>query len=66
LWGKRLVEPVNGNIKYNKKFNQFSVRGQRKSKIEFILICIAHNIDKIHYALNNITQRNQLPARQTA
>ena len=61
---KITVEPVNGNIKYNKKFNQFSMRGLRKTKIEFILMSIVHNIGKICDRLNSLTNQKQLPAGQ--
>ncbi len=51
---KITVEPVNGNIKYNKSFNEFSLRGLAKAKIEFVLMSIAHNVGKIHNALNGL------------
>ncbi|MGD2248212.1 MAG: IS1182 family transposase [Candidatus Methanofastidiosia archaeon] len=41
------VEPTFGNMKYNKKFTQFLLRGTHKAKIEFTLMCIAVNIEKI-------------------
>ena len=41
------VEPVFGNILYNQKANNFLCRGKPKIKIEFGLICIAHNLIKI-------------------
>lgn len=41
------VEPVFGNIKYNKKFNRFLLKGIDKTEIEWGLICIAHNLKKI-------------------
>jgi len=63
---KITVEPVNGNIKYNKKFNQFSLRGVRKTKIELILMGLVHNAGKIHDRLNNLTNPRQLPARPGA
>jgi transposase len=42
-----IVEPVFGNIKFNMGFNRFSLRGLRKVKIEFLLMCIAHNLKKM-------------------
>ena len=51
---KITVEPVNGNIKYNKGFDEFSLRGKLKAKIELILMSIAHNIDKIHDRLTSL------------
>jgi transposase len=43
------AEPVFGNIKQNKKFKRFFLRGIEKVKTEFGLIAIAHNLGK--YAL---------------
>lgn len=47
---KRLstVEPVLGNLKMNLGYRDFLVRGIEKVKGEFNLMCIAHNIKKIH------------------
>jgi len=47
---KRLstVEPVLGNLKKNLGYRDFLVRGIEKVKGEFSLMCIAHNIKKIH------------------
>jgi len=42
------VEPTFGNMKQNKKFTQFLLRGAEKAGIEFTLMCIAINIEKIH------------------
>lgn len=41
------VEPVFGNIKHNKKFRRFNLRGGKKATTEFGLIAIAHNISKL-------------------
>jgi transposase len=43
------AEPVFGNIKQNKKFKRFYLRGIEKVKTEFGLIALAHNLAK--YAL---------------
>jgi transposase len=61
---KITVEPVNGNIKYNKNFYEFSLRGQPKAKIEFILMSITHNIGKIHDVLNGLIPPTPSPALQ--
>ena len=61
---KTTVEPVNGNIKYNKNFDMFRLRGKTKAKIEFVLMSIAHNIDKIHGVLNRLILLTALPAGQ--
>ena len=48
------VEPVYGNIKFNLGFGQFLLRGVKKIKGEFNLMCIAHNLKKIwRYSIAN-------------
>ncbi|PIN79876.1 hypothetical protein COV16_01980 [Candidatus Woesearchaeota archaeon CG10_big_fil_rev_8_21_14_0_10_34_8] len=42
------VEPVFGNIKENLGYRGFLLRGLKKVKGEFNLMCIAHNINKIY------------------
>ena len=44
---KVMVEPVFGNIKFNLGFKQFVLRGLKKAKVEFLLMCIAHNLKKM-------------------
>jgi len=41
------VEPVFGNIKSNKNFKRFLLKGIDKTEIEWGLLCIAHNLKKI-------------------
>lgn len=41
------VEPVFGNIKYNKNFKRFLLKGIEKTEIEWGLLCLAHNLKKI-------------------
>jgi transposase len=41
------VEPVFGNIKSNKNFKRFLLKGMDKTEIEWGLLCIAHNLKKI-------------------
>lgn len=41
------VEPVFGNIKSNKNFKRFLLKGIAKTEIEWGLLCIAHNLKKI-------------------
>lgn len=41
------VEPVFGNIKSNKNFKRFLLKGIIKTEIEWGLLCIAHNLKKI-------------------
>jgi hypothetical protein len=40
------VEPVFGNIKHNKGFKRFNLRGIEKVEIEAGLLAIAHNLKK--------------------
>lgn len=51
---KVLVEPVFGNMKYNLGFRQFVLRGLKKVKAEFLLMCIAHNLKKMSWQWNRI------------
>jgi transposase len=41
------VEPVFANIKHNKNFKRFLLKGIDKTEIEWGLLCIAHNLKKI-------------------
>jgi transposase len=41
------VEPVFANIKQNKNFKRFMLKGLDKTEIEWGLLCIAHNLSKI-------------------
>lgn len=42
-----MIEPVWGNIKFNKKITMFHLRGLSKVNGEWMLIAIAHNIQKL-------------------
>ena len=44
---KYIVEPVIGNIKYNLRLDEFSLRGLNSVRLELNLACIAHNLKKI-------------------
>lgn len=50
---KRLytTEPVFGNIKHNLGYRYFLLRTLKKVKGEFRLMCIGHNLKKIHLLL---------------
>lgn len=54
------AEPPIGNIKYNLGYRQFILRGLRKVRGEFNLMCIAHNIKKI---ISFITKRKMTLAK---
>jgi transposase len=48
MYSKRLgiVEPVFGNIRAQKRMDRFTLRGQLKVRIQWLLYCIVHNIEK--------------------
>lgn len=48
---KKVVEPVFGQIKQGRGFRQFLLRGLRKVKGEWSLICTTHNLLKLWRAL---------------
>ena len=41
------VEPVFGQMKQNRGFWEFLLRGKEKVNVEFLMMCIVHNIGKI-------------------
>lgn len=45
---KVIVEPVFGQIKQVRGFRQFLLRGLKKVQMEWALICLTHNILKLH------------------
>ena len=42
------VEPAIGNVKSNLGFRRFHLRGKAKAGAEFLLMCIGHNLGKLH------------------
>ena len=54
------VEPVFGNMKWNKRRLIMSMRGKRKVKGEFLLMCLAHNIGKIISRIQAITEQDKV------
>ena len=52
---KRPIEPeaVFGQIKFNNKFNRFTLRGIEKVEIEFGLVAISHNLRKMTQIISN-------------
>ena len=44
---KQIVEPVNGHIKEARGFRRFSLRGLKKVRGEWSLVCTAHNLLKL-------------------
>jgi len=47
---KAIVEPVFGQIKHRQGFRQFLLRGVQKVRGEWALVCMTHNVLKIHRA----------------
>ena len=45
---KVIVEPVFGQIKHRQGFRQFLLRGVNKVRGEWALVCMTHNILKVH------------------
>jgi hypothetical protein len=48
---KCVVEPVFGQIKQARGFRQFLLRGKDKVKGEWALVCLTHNILRLHAAV---------------
>jgi IS5 family transposase len=48
-YGERFatVEPVFGNIRYNKGLDRFTLRGKTKVDAQWKLFCLVHNIEKL-------------------
>ncbi len=42
-----IVEPVFANIRTQKRLDRFTVRGQSKVNVQWLLFCMIHNIEKI-------------------
>jgi transposase len=51
-YGQRFatVEPVFGNLRYNKGLDRFTLRGRRKVDGQWKLFCLVHNIEKLAHA----------------
>lgn len=50
-YGRRFatVEPVFGNLRYNKGLDRFTLRGKKKVDAQWKLFCLVHNIEKLAY-----------------
>lgn len=61
-YGKRkyIVEPVFGDMKQNRNMRGLWLRGKRKAKREFLIMCIAHNLKKIAKYLKAIPPSPEL------
>jgi transposase len=49
---KTIVEPVFGQIKHARGFRQFLLRGIDKVRAEWSLVCLGHNVLKLHRLCN--------------
>jgi len=49
IYEKRIgvVEPVFGNIRSCKKLDRFTLRGQMKVDVQWLLFCMVHNVEKL-------------------
>ena len=50
---KQTVEPVFGIIKEVMKFRRFSMRGKGKASLEWLLVCAAYNVKRLHRLVQN-------------
>ena len=48
IYKETIVEPVFGQIKQARGFRQFLLRGLAKVRGEWALVCLTHNILKLH------------------
>lgn len=55
IYKRRCIEPepIFGNIKQNKKFVRFTLRGLEKVSLEFGLVAIGHNLQKLVKIIQN-------------
>ena len=53
---KATVEPVFGQIRAPRRFNQFSFRGAFKNGCEWLLVCLTHNVLKLWRARRRATR----------
>ena len=58
---KSIVELVIGNIKYNLRFDEFSMKGLKNAKLELNLASIAHNLKKIWILKGILSANNKNP-----
>ena len=55
---KMTVEWPFGNIKQNLKYTEYLTRGKKQTQTENNLICISHNIKRIHNSNQNKITKN--------
>jgi hypothetical protein len=60
------VEGAFGVLKNDYQFNRFLTRGKTSVKNEFILLCFAYNVNKLHAKIQNERCENHLHEIKTA
>ena len=65
-YGRRFatVEPVFGNLRYNKGLDRFTLRGRTKVDTQWKLFCLVHNIEKLAHHGYLCPERYGVPAEQ--
>jgi len=61
-YGQRFatVEPVFGNLRYNKGLDRFTLRGKKKVDAQWKLFCLVHNIEKLaHYGVGGSKRKTE-------
>ncbi len=62
---KQTVEPVFGIIKEVMGFRRFSLRGKSKANLEWMLVCAAYNLKRLHRLVQNAMETTKMTV-QTA
>ena len=60
------VEGAFGVLKNDYEFQRFLLRGKTKVKLEFLLLCLGYNINKLHAKIQNERTGNHLFEVKTA
>lgn len=60
------VEEVFGVLKNDYQFNRFLTRGKSSVKTEYILLCFAYNVNKLHAKIQNEKCEKHLHEVKTA
>ncbi|MEG0951119.1 MAG: transposase, partial [Niameybacter sp.] len=60
------VEGAFGVLKWDHNFNRFLRRGKNNVKIEFMRLCFAYNINKLHAKIQNKRCEKHLHPLKTA
>lgn len=55
------IEPVVGIIKKVLGFEQFSLRGLQKVTLEWNLVCVAYNLQRLHKLINSAKAKPKAP-----